>query len=293
MEAWEPFVPGYNVYAMGREAGLWGGGEEAAGRAASAAERASREEWLGLREDVPEAYQLAPIGAYAEEAPRFLGGPSPMEEAYADPMAVEAQRQALQRMQQIAMEGGLTPEDRARIAESQAQARTFERGQREAILAQQQARGMGGAGTTLAAQLGAQQAGAQQLSQQQLGIEALAQQRALQALQSQAGMAGQLRGMSFEEEAARRRAQEEASRYNLSYQREAHARDVERRRRVSELQAQAVGQRFGMQRDVTAGISGQYSAEAQRQREKEREEAESKRQAWGAGIGLAQGLGGM
>lgn len=159
-----------------------------------------------------------------------------MGEAAADPMAVAAQRAAIQRMGQVARTG-YTAEDRAMEQQARSNAAQFERQQREAIMQQAATRGMQGAGTTLGAQLAAQQGGANRQSQASLDMAANAQRRALQALQMQSAASGQMRGQSFNEDTARRSAVDEANRYMIDGQRSA-SRD-----------------RFGMQGQVAQGQS--------------------------------------
>lgn len=168
---------------------------------------------------------------------------STLGEASADPMAVAAQRAALQRMGQVARTG-YTAEDRAIEQQARANAAQYERQQRDAVMQNAAMRGMAGAGTTLGAQLAAQQAGANRNSQASLDMAANAQRRALQALAMQNSAAGQMRGQSFNEDTTRRSAVDEANRYMIDGQRAA-SRD-----------------QFGMRRDVAAGQS--TAAQSQR-----------------------------
>jgi hypothetical protein len=129
-----------------------------------------------------------------------LGGTLPSEDseaarAEAEDYAVNEQRNALDSMRDIdgqlaaQSRGEYSEIDRARQEEMLRRNALQERGQREAALAQMQARGMGQSGTALTSSLMAGQQGANRSSQEGLQIEALAQQRALQAMQARGQLA--------------------------------------------------------------------------------------------------------
>jgi len=141
-------------------------------------------------------------------------GPTAFEGVSADPEAVQAQREALRYIQNVQAQGGLTPEDRARLLDIQDQQSEFERSQREGILASAAQRGVSGSGQELLAQLAANQSGAMQASRQGLQAAALAQRRALEANQALAGQSSQMRGQSFAEQAQRAQAKDAVSRFN-------------------------------------------------------------------------------
>lgn len=143
---------------------------------------------------------------------------SALSEAYADPRDVEAQRLALQQLQQIGTEG-YTAGDRARQQMMMQQERTAERGQREAIQQQMQARGLGGSGTALQAQLVGQQGAANRANMRGLGLEEMAQRRALQAIQAAGQMGGDMRKQGFGEEATRRGGRDAVQQYNINNRR--------------------------------------------------------------------------
>lgn len=141
-----------------------------------------------------------------------------------DSGAVDAQRAALARLQEIG-QGQYSAEDRARQQQMQRDNALQEQSQRAAVMQQAQARGMGRSGTQLAGSLAAQQGAANRNNQQSLGIEAMAQQRALQALQGGAGLATQMRQQG---------------------------------QNVAQFNSMAADRRFGMQRDASALKLGQY-----------------------------------
>ena len=181
---------------------------------------------------------------------------STLGDAEADPMAVAAQRAALQRMGQVARTG-YTAEDRAVEQQARSSAAQFERQQRDAIMQQAAMRGMQGAGTTLSAQLQAQQAGANRNSQASLDMAANAQRRALQALAMQNSAAGQMRGQSFSEDATRRGAVDEANRYMIDGQRSAARDQFGMRGQVAQGQSQAANAQATQNRAMMENAQGQ------------------------------------
>ena len=90
--------------------------------------------------------------------------------------------------------------------QNQAMQRDLGRGEaqrRGAIMQHMQARGLGGSGSQLAAQLASQQGTANRAADMGSQFAIAGQQRALQALQNAGQMAGQQRGQSFDESATR------------------------------------------------------------------------------------------
>lgn len=150
-----------------------------------------------------------------------------------DQFAIRQQREALLGLSNAA-QGRYSDIDRARQNEIQQRNAMQERGQREAALSQMQARGMGRSGTALTASLMAGQQGANRNSAEAQNLEALAQQRALQAMNSQAAVGGQMRS-----------ATEEFNR-----------RNVDRRNQDAQ-------QKFENYRSLAAGKTGQYNSAAE------------------------------
>lgn len=117
-----------------------------------------------------------------------------------DPSDEAAQRQALEQMQRWGS-GGLTDADRGAMAATRRQDERGARGQRDALMQQAQARGMGGSGLDYATQMSADQAGQAQSSDAEAQMMQGAQQRALAAVQAQGQLGGQMRGqMQHEQE---------------------------------------------------------------------------------------------
>jgi len=140
-------------------------------------------------------------------------GNSAMENVSTDPRLRDAQMSALTSLQDIS-KGGLTAQDKADLARIQSTNNQQDKGRRDAILMNNQARGMGGSGQELLAQLSSSQAATDRQAQQGLDIEGMAQQRALAAL-SQAGvLGGNMRGQEFDEKSKVATAKDAVDRFN-------------------------------------------------------------------------------
>lgn len=124
-----------------------------------------------------------------------------------------AQMRALQRLESMGM--GETPEDAAAYARAQAEAAQVQRGLQQAALQRLAQRG---AGATSGVALAAQQEAAQQATQMAAtrGLEqaAEARRRALEAIRSASGAAGQLRSADYQAAAERARAQDIINQFN-------------------------------------------------------------------------------
>jgi hypothetical protein len=141
-------------------------------------------------------------------------GPSNMLGVTTDPAYKASQLKALSSLQDIGDSGGMTLSDRATLERTMGNVNAKTRGAREAILQDAQQRGGYGSGTSLAAQLMAQQGGAQDAHQAGLDAAAQAQQRALQAIQGAGQMGGQLRSQDYGEQADKARAQDAIAAWN-------------------------------------------------------------------------------
>ena len=208
----------------------------------------------------------------------ILQDPSAMQEIGANPELVRAQQASLGALQNIARQGGLDIQSRARLSEAQNQIAQQSRGQREALLAQQQRQGTLGSGQGLAAQLMAQQGAADQASRAGLQTAATADQRALEALMQSGRMAGDMRTQQFSEDerraqamdrinkfntqhrqqlqAANRSAINSARRYNLDKSQGMERRNVDRRQKGAEQHADAYRDKFLIDRYKTQGQTG-------------------------------------
>lgn len=156
----------------------------------------------------------------------ILLGPSRAESVQADADAIEAEKRALAKLSQIGDEGGLLLEDKANLEGLLRDARTQAKGRRGAIERSMQARGMGGSGMELAAQLDSAQGSAEQESQDSLSIAAMAEKRALDSLMGAGTLGSRMRSQSFNEGMARADAGDAVERFNASMLADTNRRNV-------------------------------------------------------------------
>jgi hypothetical protein len=93
---------------------------------------------------------------------------------------------------------GLSAEDQSNLNQIRTKALSDAEGQKQAVVQQMAARGMGGSGNELVAQLAAGQNAANQEASQGLNIAAQAQRAALDAIQQRASMASAMRGQDLQ-----------------------------------------------------------------------------------------------
>lgn len=152
----------------------------------------------------------------AQQVDPRLQGESEMKGIETDPRLKDAQMAALLELQGISDNGGMSAQEEADLARIQSQADQADRGRRDAIKQNMAARGMGGSGMELLAQLQSSQAATDRQAQQGLDVAAMAQQRALQALMESGNLSGKLRGQDFEEQSRVAAAQDAINRFNTS-----------------------------------------------------------------------------
>lgn len=180
------------------------GGNQSAARDASAASIAALQ---GLETPDVEQMRLELEGLVQqgvlspEQAQVYLQDKSEMNNISLDPKLKQAQMDALTSLQDISSQGGLTASDRARLGDIKSQEDAQARGAREAIIQNAESRGMGGSGISLLAQLQNQQDSATRASQRDLDVAGMAQDRALQALQSAGQLGGQIGQQEFGQQA--------------------------------------------------------------------------------------------
>jgi hypothetical protein len=193
-------------------------------------------------------------------------GASAFDSIQMDPRLKAARMAALQRMQQIGLEGGMDVESRAANQEAQDQAAGFARGQQGALMQSMQSRGMGGSGMEAAAALQGQQAGSNMLAKSGMQAAADARKRALAALSGSADMAGDLSRDEYGMAADKAHAGDAISRFN------------------AENANQFQQQKFGNAMDVAGAESGVYGNEMQ-----DAEERAARKKALARGIGRIGG----
>lgn len=180
-----------------------------------------------------------------EEAQNVLLGQSDMNNISLDPKLKQTQMDALSSLMDISDSGGMTTMDKANLSKIQNQEMAAQRGQREAILQNAQARGMGGSGLEMMAQLQNQQDSATRQSQRDLDVAGMAQQRALDSLIQGGNMAGQIGAQDFGQQAqvagandaiARFNAQNQNAnnQFNVSARNQAQAQNLAEKQRVAD-----------------------------------------------------------
>jgi hypothetical protein len=139
--------------------------------------------------------------------------PSLLKDVQVDPRLRNAQMDTLNTLGRIGS-GQLRPEDMAALQQIKQQSEDQYRGNKESILQSMAQRGILGSGAELAAQLQNAQSTANRTQSGDLNIGAQASQRALQALQAQAGLGSQMEGQQFGEASQIAQAQDVINRYN-------------------------------------------------------------------------------
>jgi len=173
----------------------------------------------------------------------------------------DAQLQALKQLSETS-KGGMTGADRAALNQARQQSQSAEEGKRQQIMQQFAARGQGGMGAELAAQL----AGSQQSSNEQAAasdrLAQMAQQNALQATSQLGGLGTNVEGQQFGEANTKAQAQDEMNRFNITNQLSQQQRNV-----GSKNQAQASN--LANLQAINNTNVGQGNQELQRQRQGE------------------------
>lgn len=158
--------------------------------------------------------ELDPVRAVGYDA--AMTGPSAFNDVATDPRLRQAQLDALTQIQDVAKQGGLTAQDRARIAQIESDTATADRGRRDAILQNMRSRGMGGSSQELLAQLQSAQAATDQANQSGLNVAGMAQQRALDAMSGAGQLGGQIRGQDFGEQSTIASSRDAMNQFNTA-----------------------------------------------------------------------------
>lgn len=131
-----------------------------------------------------------------------------------DPQYRGEQIAQLNALKQLRDNGGLNLTDKANLAQIANDESAREQGQRGAIMQNAQMRGMGGSNLSILNQLNSAQASANRQSQRDMQIAGMAQDRALQAGNSAAGLAGQMSDRDFAQQAQVSQARDLANKFN-------------------------------------------------------------------------------
>lgn len=153
-----------------------------------------------------------------EDAQAALVGDSAMSGITLDPKLKENQMAALSQLSGIVEGGGLSDPDRAALMKLNNEEDTHARGAREAILQNAQARGVGGSGLEIMAELQNAQDAAGRASMRGTDVAADARNRALQAIMEQGNLSGQIANQEFGQKAQVAGAQDAIAKFNAQNQ---------------------------------------------------------------------------
>lgn len=235
------------------------------------------------------------IPDYSYEDPNAVRGPERSELAGAEGSRFDIQN-ALRMLQEQASTQGLTNAERQMSESMRRRQEQAARGSREAALQQMEARGMGSSGLSLLSQMQASEDAGQRSADFDAQMAMAAQQRMLQALQGYGQLGANYYGQSFEQDATRRSAQDDFSRWQTDYARGVHGRNTERRNEAARARSDAYQQqyenRYRHEREragLSQGYEGQRWDEQRRQQDRADRAQES---AWNTGTGLLSSYGG-
>lgn len=254
------------------------------------ANKSAIQEWLDINIPDPESQKIAlqkyvqtgQLDPKVEEA--IKQDPSAFEKIQSSPRLKQAQLSALSSLEDLGAKGGMTLEDDANLQKGMSSAATADRGRREAILNQYAARGLGGSGLELAAQMQSTQDASQRQNQAQLDTMASARARALQAIMGGGELAGKIRGQDYSEQADAAKAKDLINQFNTQNMQGVMNRNVNRqnqadeynlglKQRASDLNTGVANeqekynkglnqQRYQNELARAAGVSGQYNKNA-------------------------------
>ncbi len=149
-----------------------------------------------------------------EQAEAQLLSSNAFNDIVTDPSYVGAQKQALQQLQSVATEGGLTAVDKAQLNDINNAQNQQNRSQNAATMQQAQQRGVGNSDLNAVNQLINEQGNADRAANSGVQVAANAQQRALQAMQAAGQAGGALQSQAYGEAANKANAQNAIDLYN-------------------------------------------------------------------------------
>jgi hypothetical protein len=240
-----------------------------------------------------------------EAAEAALLGSNAFNDIKLDPSLQGAQKQALQQLQDIASQGGLTATDKAQLNDITTEQNITARGRNEAILSNARERGVGGSGLELTSRLLNEQEAANRASTQGTQVAANAEQRALQSLQAAGQLGGQMEAAQYGQQANKAAAQNAIDQFNAETQNQTNLYNVGTRNQAEAANLAAtqdiankntgvtnqerinnaaqVQQDYQNKLNKAQGIAGAYEAKAGA-------ENQANAQERGAGLGFTGGL---
>ncbi len=166
----------------------------------------------------PNLAQVSARGVPAQQATTSLAGPSAMGGIQTDPSGRAAQQAQMAALSNLAKNGGRNAASDANLAQIQQAENANARGQRGAIMQNAQARGMGGSGNNLLAQLSASQNATNNQSAQDMMVRGQDQNTALQAGMGAAQIGSNMEGQDFGEQAQKAAAADAIAKFNAGNQ---------------------------------------------------------------------------
>lgn len=149
-------------------------------------------------------------------------GPSAMSGVTTNPANNAAQTAQLAALSRLSANGGRNAASDANLASIQANENANARGQRDAIMQNAAARGQGGSGASLLAQLQGSQAATDRQSAEDLGVAGQEANTAIGAGQAAAGIGSNMENQEFGEGAAKAAAADNVARFNAGNQQAAN-----------------------------------------------------------------------
>lgn len=192
------------------------------------------QQWLSINVPDPEQQKLylqqyVQTGKLAPELEQAIQqSQSQMNNVQMDPAYKSAQLRALQSLQNLGENGGMTLADVAQNQKNLNDVNSQARGQNQALMSRFQQQGLGGSGLELANQLQNQQNATNNLANMTLGTQAQAQQRALQAIMGAGDLGGSLRSQDFGEQARIAQAQDAINQFNTRNLQSVQQRNADR-----------------------------------------------------------------
>lgn len=179
-----------------------------------------------------------------------------------------AQMTALLQIQDIA-KSGLTASDRAQLDQIYTQEAVKERGQREAIMNEQAARGLSGSGQELAMKLIAEQGAADRASAKGTELAGLAQQRALQAIKDSATLSGNIREQSYNEQLKKAEAADAISKFNAQMKQQVALENIQQANsaQAKNIENQLAVQKINLDQQKAEQIANQEQANKEYQQQ--------------------------
>ena len=170
-------------------------------------------------EQAKQAYQDLDTPDLVRERPEYAENsteaPSEMGNISTDPAYKQAQMEQLAALSNLAKGGRNASSDMA-LAKIQGDEGARAKGARDAVSANMNARGMGGSGADMVAQLASNQAAQSDANMQDLGVLANQQNAAIQAGSAAAGIGSGLENQDFNEQASKASAADAINRFNTA-----------------------------------------------------------------------------